>query len=120
VVDDHNIWPYFARRFGIDVIGHMEPKPGITPTTKHLKELVDRMRTEQVRALLAAAYYDPRPARFLAAETGVPIAAMANQVGARPGTDDYLALIDYDVLQLATALGDQRGGEDVRTGSNAR
>jgi ABC-type Zn uptake system ZnuABC Zn-binding protein ZnuA len=105
VVDDHNIWPYFARRFGIDVVGHMEPKPGITPTTKHLKELVDRMRTEQVRALLAAAYYDPRPARFLAAETGVPIAAMANQVGARPGTDEYLTLIDYDVRQLTTALG---------------
>ena len=105
VVDDHNLWPYFARRFGIEVIGHMEPKPGITPTTKHLGELVERMRAEHARALLAAAYYDPRHARFLAAETGVPIAAMANQAGARPGTDGYLALIDYNVRQVAAALG---------------
>jgi ABC-type Zn uptake system ZnuABC Zn-binding protein ZnuA len=104
VVDDHNLWPYFARRFGIVVIGHMEPKPGITPTTKHLSELIDRMRAEQARALLAAAYYDPRHARFLATEAGVPIAAMANQAGARPGTDDYLALIDYNVHQVAGAL----------------
>ncbi len=29
VMDDHNMWPYFARRFRIEVIGHMEPKPGI-------------------------------------------------------------------------------------------
>ncbi len=105
VVDDHNLWPYFARRFGIQVIGHMEPKPGITPTTKHLSELIDRMRAEHVRGLLAAAYYDQRHARFLAAAAGVRIAAMANQAGARPGTDDYLALTDYNVRQLAEALG---------------
>jgi ABC-type Zn uptake system ZnuABC Zn-binding protein ZnuA len=105
VVDDHNLWAYFAHRFGIEVIGHMEPKPGITPTTRHLGELVERMRAEHARALLAAAYYDPRHARFLATETGVPIAAMANQAGARPGTDAYLALIDYNVRQVAGALG---------------
>jgi ABC-type Zn uptake system ZnuABC Zn-binding protein ZnuA len=105
VVDDHNLWPYFARRFGIDVVGHMEPKPGITPTTKHLGELIGQMRAEHVRGLLAAAYYDLRHARFLAANTGVPIAAMANQAGSRPGTDDYLAFVDYNVRQVAHALG---------------
>jgi ABC-type Zn uptake system ZnuABC Zn-binding protein ZnuA len=105
VVDDHNLWPYFARRFGVQVVGHMEPKPGITPTTRHLSKLIDRMRAEHVRGLLAAAYYDPRHVRFLATNTGVPIAAMANQAGARPGTDDYLAFVDYNVRQVAHALG---------------
>jgi ABC-type Zn uptake system ZnuABC Zn-binding protein ZnuA len=105
VVDDHNLWPYFARRFGLEVIGHMEPKPGITPTTRHLSELIEQIRAERVQCLLAAAYYDPRHARFLAAATGIPIAEMANQVGARPGTDDYLAFVDYNVRQVAGALG---------------
>ena len=41
VVTDHNLWPYFARRFGISVAGFLEPKPGISPTTKHL-QIFDR------------------------------------------------------------------------------
>jgi ABC-type Zn uptake system ZnuABC Zn-binding protein ZnuA len=104
VVDDHNIWAYFARRFGIDVIGHMEPRPGIPPTTRHLGELVERMRADHVRVILAAAYYDPRHAQFLAAQTGAKVVPLANQVGARPNASDYLAMVDYNVRSLDAAL----------------
>jgi hypothetical protein len=103
-VDDHPIWAYLARRFGFAIVGHMEPKPGIPPTTKHLGMLVELMRRDGVRAILASAYYDPRHARFLAEQTGVGVANLANQVGARPGTDDYVAMIDYDVRELARVL----------------
>ena len=58
-VDDHNMWPYFARRFGLRVIAHMEPKPGIPPTTQHLSEVSQQMRAQQVRLILANPYYDP-------------------------------------------------------------
>ncbi len=104
VVDDHNMWPYYARRFGIEVIGHMEPKPGIPPTTSHLRALVERMRAEGVMVVLAAPYYDPRHARFISESTGAKVVNLAHQVGAREGTDDYLEMIDYDIRQLATAL----------------
>jgi ABC-type Zn uptake system ZnuABC Zn-binding protein ZnuA len=104
VVDDHAIWPYFARRFGLQVIGHLEPKPGIPPTTAHLRALVARMRDEGVRALLAVPYYDPRHARFVSEHTGAKVLALAHQVGARPGTGDYLAMVDYNVRQLAEGL----------------
>jgi ABC-type Zn uptake system ZnuABC Zn-binding protein ZnuA len=105
VVADHNLWPYFARRFGIAVIGFMEPKPGIPPTTRHLSELVERMRTEKVQIVLAAPYYDPRHAQFIAQQTGARIVNLAHQVGARTSADDYLTMIDYNVRELAAALG---------------
>lgn len=105
VVDDHNMWPYFARRFGLNIIGHMEPKPGIPPTTAHLNDLVGRMRGAGVKAVLAAAYYDPRYAQFVAHNTSARVVYMANQVGARPGTDDYISMVDYNVRQFATVLG---------------
>jgi ABC-type metal ion transport system, periplasmic component/surface adhesin len=108
VVDDHNIWPYFARRFGLQVVGHMEPKPGIPPTTRHLQGLIERMRAERVKVAIIAAYYDPRHAQFITEKTGVTAVPLAHQVGARPGTDDYLSLIDYNVRQLAMALGSKR------------
>jgi len=109
VVDDHNIWPYFARRFGITIIGHLEPKPGIPPTTAHLNDLVHQMKTEGVKAVLAASYYDPRYAGFVSTNTSAKVAYMANQAGARPGTEDYLQMVDYNVQQLAGALAGNNG-----------
>jgi ABC-type Zn uptake system ZnuABC Zn-binding protein ZnuA len=105
VVDDHNVWAYFARRFGLDVVGHMEPKPGIPPTTHQLELLVGLMKGQHVRLVLASVFYDPRHAAFLAENTGARIVPMANQPGARPGTEDYLAWIDYNVRQVGDAFG---------------
>ncbi|OQY67784.1 MAG: hypothetical protein B6D46_07055 [Polyangiaceae bacterium UTPRO1] len=98
------MWPYFARRFGLVVVADLEPKPGVPPTTKHLADVVALMRGEHVRVVLASAYYDPRHARFVADQTGATVLAMANQVGSRPGTDDYVELIDYNVRQVAAGL----------------
>jgi ABC-type Zn uptake system ZnuABC Zn-binding protein ZnuA len=104
-VDDHNMWPYFARRFGLRVVAHMEPKPGVPPTTRHLGTVSQQMRAEQVHLILANPYYDPRHAQFLASSTGAKIVNVAHQVGSRPGTDDYLSMVDYNVRQVVTALG---------------
>ncbi|MEA3410029.1 MAG: metal ABC transporter substrate-binding protein [Pseudomonadota bacterium] len=103
-VDDHNIWPYFANTFGVSIIGHMEPKPGVPPTTRHLGNLIQRMKTDDVTLILTSSYYDPRHARFVSENTGAAIVPMAHQAGARPGTDDYLAMLDYNVQQLVGAV----------------
>lgn len=103
-VGDHNVWPYFARRFGISVIGFLEPKPGLPPTTKHLNELIESMRAQGVKVILANPYFDPRFAQFVAERTGAQVVSIAHTVGARAGTNDYIAMVDYDVRQLAGAL----------------
>lgn len=103
-VDDHPIWIYFAARFGLRVIDNLEPKPGIPPTTRHLQQVVELMKAQHVRLILASAYYDPRHAELVASETGARVARMANQVGSRPGTDEYIAMFDYNVRQVVEAL----------------
>ena len=107
-VDDHPIWTYFADRFGLQVIGHLEPLPGVPPTTKHLEEIVATMRADGVRIVLASAYYDPRYAKFVGDATGATVLRMANQVEAVPAATGYVAMIDYDVQQVASALGAKR------------
>lgn len=104
VVAEHDAWIYFSARFGVEVIAFLEPIPGVPPTTSHLGTVIERMRTEQVGVVLTTAYYDPRYARFVSEKTGAAVVAIAHQVAARPGTDDYLAMIDYNVTQLAMAL----------------
>jgi ABC-type Zn uptake system ZnuABC Zn-binding protein ZnuA len=105
VVADHNLWPYFARRFGISLIGFLEPKPGISPTTKHLQDLVERMKADRVKVILSSPYFVIRYAEFLSKNTGAKIAPLAHQVGSRPGTDSYIRMTDYNVRELAKALG---------------
>jgi len=105
VVADHNQWVYFARRFGILVVGFLEPKPGISPTTKHLQMLVEKMRADGIKVILSSPFFDIRHAQFVSKNTGAKIAPMAHQVGSRPGTDDYLSMINYNVRHLVTAFG---------------
>ena len=104
VIVDHNMWPYFARLFGLTVIGTLEPKPGIPPTTAHLGAVINLMKADDVKVVLAAAYYDPRYARFVSENTGARIVNMASQSGAQAGTDDYIAMVDYNVRQVVVAL----------------
>lgn len=104
VVSDHDLWPYFAHRFGLTVVGFLEPKPGVPPTTKHLAALIDRMKKDDIRAILSVAYFDPKHAVFVAEHTKARIAEMAHQVGGRPGADDYLAFVDRNVQAVVRAL----------------
>lgn len=109
VVDDHAMWTYFARRFGLVIVAHLEPKPGIPPTTTHLREVIDLMKADHVRAVLASPYYDPRHAAFVAEATGAKVVELAHQTGGRDGTDSYIAMIDYDVRATAAALAGPQG-----------
>jgi ABC-type Zn uptake system ZnuABC Zn-binding protein ZnuA len=103
-VSDHNVWTYFAQRFRIHLVGFLEPRPGVPPATKHLQELIRVMQAQGVKLILASAYYDPRHAQFVAQHTSARVVSLANQVGAREGTEDYIRMVDYNVRQLVTAL----------------
>lgn len=104
-VADHDLWPYFARRYGITVVGYLEPKPGISPTTSHLREVVEAMKRDGTKVILSSPYFDPKHASFVAEQTGARVVELAHQAGSRPGTDDYLAMCGYNAGVLARALG---------------
>lgn len=104
VVGDHDLWPYFARRTGIAVAGYLEPDPGVPPTTRHLRSLVERMRQDRVQLILTAPYFDQRHVKFVADQTGARVVPMAHQTGARPGTSTYLEMLSLNFQRLIDAL----------------
>jgi ABC-type Zn uptake system ZnuABC Zn-binding protein ZnuA len=105
VVQDHRLWPYFTRRFGLRPVAELEPLPGIAPTTAHLTEVIGVVKAQGVRLLIASPYFDPRHARSVAERTGIPIVTLAHQVGALPGADDYLSTVDLNVRRVGEVLG---------------
>ena len=100
-VGDHQAtWSYMAFVFGLKIVGYMEAIPGVDPTTNHLSQLAQTMKSQNASYILSAAYYNPRYATFLAEKTGATILPMANQGGARPGTENYIGFIEYNVRTL--------------------
>jgi ABC-type Zn uptake system ZnuABC Zn-binding protein ZnuA len=108
-VEDHKLWEYFARRFGLRPVATLEPLPGIAPTTRHLAEVVETMKQDRVGLILSSVYFDPRHASWVAERTGARVVPLAHQVGAREGTADYLATVDYNVRALEAALAGSGG-----------
>ena len=101
----HNSWPYFARRFRLDVIAFIEPKAGVAPGPAHLAQLISQGRNAPVRAVLHEPHEPEDSSRFVAQKLGVPLVRLAISVGSLDGTNDYLSLIDHNVASLANALG---------------
>lgn len=104
IVGDHDLWYFFARRFGLEVLGYLEPSPGVPPTTKHVQELVGKMKAKQVRVILSAPYFERRYVEFAAQQSGARPLPMAHQTGARAGTDDYFTMLKHNAEQLLGAL----------------
>jgi ABC-type Zn uptake system ZnuABC Zn-binding protein ZnuA len=101
VVSYHESWEYFARRFGLDLVGQLEPKPGIPPSPSHLARLIGRMKQVGAKLILVEPYYETRNPALVARETGARVVELPNQPGA--GTDSYFGMIDQIVERLATA-----------------
>jgi ABC-type Zn uptake system ZnuABC Zn-binding protein ZnuA len=101
----HNAWPYFARRFRLDIVDFVEPKPGVAPSPAHLARLVAEGRKMGVRAILHEPYEPEDASRLIAERLGVPFVRLATSVGSVPHTEDYLALFEFNVTALTRALG---------------
>jgi ABC-type Zn uptake system ZnuABC Zn-binding protein ZnuA len=104
VVTYHRSWANFVARFGLNVIGYVEPKPGIPPTASHTVALIAEMKRQQVKAILVEPYFDLRTPNAIARDTGATVLVLAPSVGGLPEATDYIKLFDVNVNLLATML----------------
>ena len=104
VVTYHRSWSYFSRAFGLDVVDFVEPRPGISPSPNHLRELVGAMKAQGVKLLVMEPFFDPRLPRKIARDTGVPLAIVPTSVGAEEGIATYFDLFDYQLKVISRAL----------------
>jgi zinc/manganese transport system substrate-binding protein len=104
IVTYHRSWPNFTERFGLDVIGYVEPRPGIPPSPSHTIDLIGEMKRQQVKILLVEPYFDLKTPQSIARETGAKVVVMSPSVGGEKEITDYIALFDYDIKLLAAAI----------------
>ena len=100
----HNTWPYFARRFRLDIVDVIEVKEGVAPSPARLAKLAAIIREQKVRAILHEPFEPDDASQLLARRTGAVVLKLAPTVGSLPQTSGYFALFDYNVATLARAL----------------
>ena len=104
IVDYHPSLPNFAKHFDLDIIGTVEPKPGIPPSPSHTLEIINLIKAQHVKAILMEPYFDRKTPDFVAAQTGAQVVVIYPSVGGKAGLDDYFKLFDYDIDVLTKAL----------------
>jgi zinc/manganese transport system substrate-binding protein len=104
VITFHDSWPNFAKRFRLDIVGTIEPKPGIPPSPSHTLDIINLIIAEKVKVILVEPYFDRKTPDSIAAKTGAAVVTTYPSVGGVPEIADYFDLFDHDVSALATAL----------------
>ncbi|MSO31042.1 MAG: zinc ABC transporter substrate-binding protein [Acidobacteria bacterium] len=104
VVTYHRSWPNFMERFGLDVMGYVEPKPGIPPSPSHTLELIEGMKRQGAKLIVVEPYFDLKTPQAIANQVGGKVLVLAPSVGGAKEATDYISLFDYDINLLAGTL----------------
>ena len=104
VVTYHRSWANFADAFAIDVIGYVEPKPGIPPTPQHTLDVIQAMRAQGIKLIIVEPYFDSKTPNSIASQTGGTVLVLPPSVGGVPAASDYLKLFDTNISLLVGAI----------------
>jgi ABC-type Zn uptake system ZnuABC Zn-binding protein ZnuA len=104
VVTYHRSWPNFMERFGLDVMGYVEPKPGIPPSPSHTIELIAAMKAQGVKLVVMESYFDAKTPEKIALEAGGKVVTLSPSVGGEKAATDYIQLFEFNVTTMAAAL----------------
>ena len=74
-------WPYqtpaaaplLAERLGLDVVEHVEPRPGIPPNPHHVTHVLDVAKQDHVKAILQEAFYPAKTSEMIAKQAGLTV-----------------------------------------------
>jgi zinc/manganese transport system substrate-binding protein len=104
MVTYHRSFPNFAERFGLVIIGYVEPRPGIPPTPQHTLDLINEMKRQNIKLVLVEPYFDMKTPNAIGRETGAQVLVLLPSVGGNKDVTDYFKLFDYDVNLVVEAI----------------
>ncbi|MBI4473368.1 MAG: zinc ABC transporter substrate-binding protein [Acidobacteria bacterium] len=100
----HKVWVYFARAFGLQLVGTIEERPGIPPGPQHVRQVMDAVNSQKVPLILVDNFYNPALPYNIARETGAEVVLLPNQVEGEPGIKTYFDLMDHLIREMTVAL----------------
>jgi ABC-type Zn uptake system ZnuABC Zn-binding protein ZnuA len=104
VVTYHRSWSNFVDAFGLDVVGYVEPRPGIPPSPSHTLDLMQEMKRQNIKVILVEPYFDLKTPNAIARDTGAKVLVLTPSVGGVQEVRTYFDLFDYNLRLLVGAV----------------
>ena len=105
VVSHHADMEYFADFLGLEIVGTVEPKHGIPPSSSHTAALIEEMKAKGVKIIIREPQYSEKLANEIAAKTGAKVVKLAAMVGGVPEAKTWIEMIDYNIHAMLDAVG---------------
>ncbi len=103
VIEHHRTLTYLFAWLGMPVVGALEPKPGVEPTSSHLSALVQRQQSAPAKFIVRTAVNNPKAAQWLAQQTKLPVVELPYSVGSTPGAKDLFGMYEDAIARLLGA-----------------
>jgi zinc/manganese transport system substrate-binding protein len=100
IVVHHKNMSYLVRWLGMREVGTLEPKPGLPPTATHMSELLASLARDPAKAVVRAAYNEPRAAEWLSERAKIPAVTLPFTVGGSERAKDLFDLFDDTLSRL--------------------
>lgn len=104
IIAYHKNWIYFNETFGLDIVGYIEPKPGIPPSAKHVQEMIKIIEDQNISLMLVASYFEKNSARMIEEKTGIKAVFLPLFVGGIEEVQNNFQLVDYWINQVSTNI----------------
>ncbi len=105
----HDSFPYFAPRYGFEIIGAIQPADFTEPSAREVASLIDQVQEAQVPAIFGSEVFPSPVLEQIARESGAKFVDQLrdDDLPGQPGAPDhtYLGLILEDVRIITEALG---------------
>ena len=100
IIAYHKNWAYFAESFELNIVGYIEPKPGIPPSAKHVQYMINLIKEQGIKLMLVASYFEKKSPQMIEAKTGIKAVYLPLYVNYNNGIEDNFKLIDYWINKI--------------------
>jgi len=109
LVTYHDAYAYFAKHYGYTVVGALQPSSFSEPTPKEIGDLINQVKTENVKAIFGSEVFPSPILEQIGTETDVRYIDVLrdDDLIGEPGDADHswLGLMRFDFVTIVEALG---------------
>ena len=82
IVQYHELFNYFLKRYKYKSYGNIESLPGVAPSSKHTIAIINTIKRNDIKLILQDVYHERKTAKFIAAKTDAKVILLPHDIGA--------------------------------------
>ena len=104
IVTFHEAFPYFAKEYGLNIVGVVQREAGSEPSAKELQETIEKIKKLDVKAICVEPQYSTKAAETISKETNVKVYTLDPIVTEESKNSSYIDIMNKNLETLKEAF----------------